>query len=171
VRPTSVKPEMRAFQGRARVFESDQEGLQAVQSGRIRAGDVMVIRYEGPRGAPGMKEVMLSTDVLYQKGLDSSVGLVTDGRFSGFNRGAIIGHVSPEAATGGLIAFVRDGDLIQVDIPKRRLELLVPDAELQQRRKGWKAPAAKVSSGILAAYALLAEPAHKGAAFRARYDS
>jgi dihydroxy-acid dehydratase len=170
VRPTSVKPEMRAFQGMARVFESDQQGLQAVQSGRIRAGDVMVIRYEGPRGAPGMKEVMLSTDVLFQKGLDSSVGLITDGRFSGFNRGAIIGHVSPEAAAGGLIAVVRDGDRIQVDIPHRKLELLVPEAELQERKKVWKAPAPKITSGILAAYALLAEPAHKGAAFRARYE-
>jgi dihydroxy-acid dehydratase len=168
VRPTAVKPEMRVFQGRARVFESDQEGLKAVQSGRIKPGDVMVIRYEGPKGAPGMKEVMLSTDVLYQKGLDSSVGLITDGRFSGFNRGAIVGHVSPEAAAGGLIAVVRDGDQILVDIPKRKLELLVPEAELQNRLKGWQPPPPKVKSGILAAYALLAEPAHRGAAFRAR---
>ena len=168
VRPTSVKPEMRTFRGRARVFESDQEGLKAVQSGRIRAGDVMVIRYEGPKGAPGMKEVMLSTDVLYQKGLDSSVGLITDGRFSGFNRGAIVGHVSPEAAAGGPIAVVRDGDPILVDIPNRKLELLVPEAELRKRLEDWVPPPPKVSGGILAAYALLAEPAHRGAAFRAR---
>jgi dihydroxy-acid dehydratase len=106
--------------------------------------------------------------VLYQKGLDSSVGLITDGRFSGFNRGAIVGHVSPEAAAGGLIAVVRDGDQILVDIPKRKLELLVPEAELQNRLKGWQPPPPKVKSGILAAYALLAEPAHRGAAFRAR---
>jgi dihydroxy-acid dehydratase len=169
VRPTSVKPEMRTFRGRARVFESDQEGLKAVQSGQIEAGDVMVIRYEGPKGAPGMKEVMLSTDVLYQKGLDSSVGLITDGRFSGFNRGAIVGHVSPEAAAGGPIAVVRDGDPILVDIPNRKLELLVPQADLQKRFEEWVPPPPKVSGGILAAYALLAEPAHRGAAFRARY--
>lgn len=168
VRPTAVKPEMRVFQGRARVFESDQAGLKAVQSGQIEPGDVMVIRYEGPKGAPGMKEVMLSTDVLYQKGLDASVGLITDGRFSGFNRGAIVGHVSPEAAAGGLIAVVRDGDQILVDIPRRKLELLVPEVELQKRLKGWRPPPAKVRSGILAAYTLLAEPAHRGAAFKVR---
>jgi dihydroxy-acid dehydratase len=112
---------------------------------------------------------MLSTDVLYQKGLDSSVGLITDGRFSGFNRGAIVGHVSPEAAAGGPIAVVRDGDPILVDIPNRKLELLVPQADLQKRFEEWVPPPPKVSGGILAAYALLAEPAHRGAAFRARY--
>jgi len=171
VRPTSVKPEMRVFEGLARVFESDQEGLRAVQDGRIKPGDVMVIRYEGPRGAPGMKEVMLSTDILYQTGLDNSVGLITDGRFSGFNRGAIVGHVSPEAAAGGAIAVVKDGDRIKVDIPNRGLELGVSEQELGRRLEQWSPPPAKCTSGILAAYALLAEPAHEGAAFRARYEN
>jgi dihydroxy-acid dehydratase len=169
VRPTSVKPEMRVFEGRARVFETDQDGLRAVQEGRIKPGDVMVIRYEGPKGAPGMKEVMLSTDVLYQTGLDSSVGLITDGRFSGFNRGAIVGHVSPEAAVGGVIAVVEDGDRIKVDIPNRKLQLHVSERKIAGRLERWSPPPAKVTGGILAAYSLLAEPAHKGAAFQARY--
>jgi len=166
VRQTSVMPAMRVFQGSARVFDSDQAGLKAIQDGSIAAGDVMVVRYEGPRGAPGMKEIMLSTDALYIKGLADSVGLITDGRFSGFNRGPIVGHVSPEAAVGGPIAVVRDGDPILVDIPNRKLELMLAQTDLANRLKGWRPRPPKTDSGILGAYALLAEPAHRGAAFK-----
>ena len=166
VRQTSVIPEMRVFKGTARVFDNDQEGLRAIQDGNIKAGDVMVVRYEGPKGAPGMKEIMLSTDALYIKGLANSVGLITDGRFSGFNRGPIVGHVSPEAAVGGPIAVVRDGDPILVDIPNRKLELMISSTELDNRLKNWSPRPPKTDSGILGAYAILSEPAHKGAAFK-----
>jgi len=169
-RQTAMIPEMRVFQGRAKVFDSDQEGLTAIQEGRIKAGDIMVVRYEGPKGAPGMKEIMLSTDALYVKGLANSVGLVTDGRFSGFNRGPIVGHVSPEAAVGGPIAVVQDGDPILVDIPNRKLELMIADSELGNRLKNWSPRPSKTDNGILGAYAMLAEPAHKGAAFKVRCD-
>jgi len=166
VRQTAMRPEMRVFKGRARVFNSDQEGFRTIQDGDIKTGDVMVVRYEGPRGAPGMKEIMLSTDALYVKGLADSVGLITDGRFSGFNRGPIVGHVSPEAAVGGPIAVVREGDPILVDIPNRKLELLIADTELSNRLKAWRPHPPKTDRGILGAYAILSEPAHKGAAFK-----
>lgn len=169
VRQTAMRPEMRVFRGSARVFDSDQEGLKAIQSGKIKPGDLMVIRYEGPKGAPGMKEVMLSTDALYIKRLADTVGLITDGRFSGFNRGPIVGHVSPEAAVGGPIAVVQDGDPILVDIPNRKLELLISNSELDKRLKNWKPRPAKTDRGILGAYAVLSEPAHKGAAFRVHH--
>ena len=170
VRQTAMRPEMRVFKGSARVFDSDQEGLKAIQSGKIKPGDLMVIRYEGPKGAPGMKEVMLSTDALYIKRLADTVGLITDGRFSGFNRGPIVGHVSPEAAVGGPIAVVQDGDPILVDIPNRKLELLISNSELDKRLKNWSPRPVKTDRGILGAYAVLSEPAHKGAAFRVHYN-
>lgn len=166
VRQTAMKPGMRVFKGPARVFDSDQEGLRAIQDGNIKTGDVMVIRYEGPKGAPGMKEIMLSTDALYVSGLAESVGLITDGRFSGFNRGPIVGHVSPEAAVGGPIAVVRDGDPILVDIPNRKLELMISKTELDKRLKNWNPHPAKTDRGILGVYAMLSEPAHQGAAFK-----
>lgn len=167
-RQTAIKPEMMVFKGKARVFNSDQEGLKAIQSGKINRGDIMVIRYEGPVGAPGMKEIMLSTDALYIKKLDTSVALITDGRFSGFNRGPIIGHISPEAAIGGPIAVVKDGDNILIDIPNRKLELLIDKIELSTRLKKWKAPKPKEDRGILGAYAVLTEPSHRGAAFKVK---
>jgi len=170
VRQTAMRPEMRVFKGSARVFDSDQEGLKAIQGGKIKSGDLMVIRYEGPKGAPGMKEVMLSTDALYIKRLADTVGLITDGRFSGFNRGPIVGHVSPEAAVGGPIAVVQDGDPILVDIPNRKLELLISNSELDKRLKNWKPRPVKTDRGILGAYAVLSEPAHKGAAFRVHHN-
>jgi len=166
VRQTAMRPEMRVFKGLARVFDSDQEGLKAIQGGDIKAGDVMVIRYEGPKGAPGMNEIMLSTDALYISELAESVGLITDGRFSGFNRGPIVGHVSPEAAVGGPIAVVRDGDPILVDIPNRKLELMISNTELDNRLKNWSPRPPKTDRGILGAYAILSEPAHQGAAFK-----
>jgi len=167
-RQTAIKPEMMVFKGKARVFDSDQEGLKAIQSGKINRGDVMVIRYEGPVGAPGMKEIMLSTDALYIHKLDISVALITDGRFSGFNRGPIIGHVSPEAAIGGPIAVVKNGDNILIDIPNRKLELLIDKTELSTRLKKWKAPKPKEDRGILGTYAALTEPSHRGAAFKVK---
>jgi len=169
-RQTAMIPEMKVFKGSARVFDSDQEGLRAIQYGDIKAGDLMVIRYEGPKGAPGMKEVMLSTDALYVSKLADSVGLITDGRFSGFNRGPIVGHVSPEAAVGGPIAVVQDGDPILVDIPNRKLQLLISDTELENRLKKWSPRPPKTDKGILGAYAILSEPADKGAAFRVHHN-
>ena len=170
VRQTAMRPEMRVFKGSARVFDSDQEGLRAIQEGDIKPGVLMVIRYEGPKGAPGMKEIMLSTDALHVKGLADSVGLITDGRFSGFNRGPIVGHVSPEAAVGGPIAVVQDGDPILIDIPKRKLELLISNTTLNKRLMNWSPRPAKTDRGILGAYAILSEPAHKGAAFRVHHN-
>lgn len=167
-RQTAIKSEMMVFTGKARVFNSDQEGLKAIQNGKINKGDIMVIRYEGPVGAPGMKEIMLSTDALYIKKLDTAVALITDGRFSGFNRGPIIGHISPEAAIGGPIAVVENGDNILIDIPNRKLELLIDKIELSTRLKKWKAPKPKEDRGILGAYAVLAEPSHRGAAFKVK---
>jgi len=170
VRQTAMRPEMRVFKGSARVFDSDQEGLRAIQDGDIKAGDVIIIRYEGPKGAPGMNEIMLSTDALYILGLAESVGLITDGRFSGFNRGPIVGHVSPEAAVGGPIAVVQDGDPILVDIPNRKLELMISNTELDNRLKSWSPRPPKTDRGILGAYAVLSEPAHQGAAFKVHYS-
>ena len=167
-RQTAIKPEMLVFKGKARVFSSDQEGLKAIQSGEIKKGDIMVIRYEGPVGAPGMKEIMLSTDALHVMQMDTSVALITDGRFSGFNRGPIIGHISPEAATGGPIAVIEEGDNILIDIPNRKLELLIDDSELNERLNRWTAPKPKEERGILGAYAALTEPSHKGAAFKVK---
>lgn len=166
VRHTAIKDDMKVFKGKAKVFHNDQAGLEAINKGNIKSGDIMVIRYEGPKGAPGMKEIMLSSDALYSKGLDKSVGLITDGRFSGFNRGPIIGHVSPEAAVGGPLAIVQDGDTILVDIPNRKLDILISQEELNNRIENWTPPQKKYTKGILDSYALLAEPAEKGAAFK-----
>lgn len=162
-RPSSFKPEILSFSGRARCFESDEAAYQAIIAGAIKPGDAVVVRYEGPRGAPGMREVMLSTDALYGLGLDATVPLLTDGRFSGFTRGAAIGHLAPEAMAGGPIALVQDGDVIEFDVRERRLTLRVEDAELERRRQAWKAPAPKVKSGILALYAALTGQADTGA--------
>jgi len=167
-RQTAIKPEMLVFKGKARIFNSDQKGLKAIQGGDIKKGDIIVIRYEGPVGAPGMKEIMLSTDALHVMQMDTSVALITDGRFSGFNRGPIIGHISPEAAIGGPIAVIEEGDDILIDIPNRKLELLINDFELNERLKKWTAPKPKEVRGILGAYAALTEPSHKGAAFKAK---
>ncbi|MDI6870985.1 MAG: dihydroxy-acid dehydratase [Bacillota bacterium] len=163
-RPSSFKPGMFTFTGRAKVFDSDEAAFQAIRGGEIEGGTVVVVRYEGPAGAPGMREVMLSTDALFGMGLDSSVALITDGRFSGFTRGAAVGHVAPEAMAGGTIALVQDGDTIDLDLPNRRLHLRVSDEELARRRAQWKRPEPKVTQGILAIYAALAGEAQTGAA-------
>ncbi|EPZ54576.1 dehydratase family protein [[Clostridium] sordellii ATCC 9714] len=135
---------MKYFRGVAKVFSNDFEALKAIQDGKIVAGDVIVIRYEGCKGAPGMKEVMLSTDALVAFGLDKSVGLVTDARFSGFNYGAIVGHVCPEAYDGGPIALVENGDMIVVDVKNGIIEVEISDEELDKRYKNWVRPEPKV---------------------------
>jgi dihydroxy-acid dehydratase len=165
-RQSAMKPEMLVHSGPARVFNSDQEGLAAITNGTIRKGDVMVIRYEGVAGAPGLKEVMLSTDALYGRGLDGDIALITDGRFSGFNRGAIIGHITPEAMHGGPIALIEEGDRIEINIPRRTLHLAVPERELERRRQSWSAPPPKTDRGILALYAAASHTPSKGAAMQ-----
>jgi len=151
--------------GPARVFENMEDAVRALLEDRVQRGDVLVVRCEGPKGGPGMREMHQITSILVGMGLDEHCGLVTDGRFSGSTRGPCIGHISPEAAEGGPIAFVRDGDRIAYDIPNRRLDLLVPEEELARRRAAWRPPERRLK-GILARYALLAESASKGAVLR-----
>jgi len=165
-RTSAIRKEMQVHRGPARTFDGDQAAWEAIVAGKINPGDVMVVRYEGPKGAPGMKETMLSTDALYSVGLEGSVALITDGRFSGFNRGPIVGHVCPEAMEGGVIALIEEGDRIEINIPERRLSLEVSEAELEKRRAAWQPPPPKTSSGFLALYAQLTLPADQGAAMQ-----
>jgi dihydroxy-acid dehydratase len=167
-RPTSFKKEMLKHTGPARVFDSDEEALQAIYDRRVQRGDVIVIRYEGPKGAPGMREMMLSTDALVGMGLDREIALITDGRFSGFTQGTAIGHVAPEAMAGGPIAVVRDGDIIAIDILNRSLTIRLTDAEINTRLKVWKAPEPKVKKGVLTIYSRLVEQADGGATIDTR---
>ena len=164
VKQGAVAPEMMHHVGPARCFNSEEDAIAAIQGGKIKAGDVVVIRYEGPKGGPGMREMLAPTSSLTGMGLGSSVALITDGRFSGATRGAAIGHVSPEAAAGGLIALVRDGDTVDVDIAGRALNLRVDEAELAKRRAAWKAPT-KELSGYLKRYAKLVTSGSRGAVF------
>jgi len=163
VKQSGVAPDMMKRTLTAHVFESEEEGSAAILGGKIKKGEVIVIRYEGPRGGPGMREMLAPTSAVVGMGLDHDVALITDGRFSGGTRGAAIGHVSPEAAEGGMIALVRNGDRIEIDIPGRRLELLVPEDELAKRRKAWRAPKPKVTTGYLARYARMVRSAGTGA--------
>ncbi len=151
------------FRGRARVFESEESALAAILDGRIVKGDVIVIRYEGPRGGPGMREMLSPTSAVMGRGLGGDVALVTDGRFSGGSHGFVVGHVCPEAFEGGPIALVRDGDPIRIDAERRRIELAVPAAELARRRKAWRRPKPRYRRGVLAKYARLVRPASEGA--------
>ena len=164
VKQGAVKPEMMDFTGTARVFDGEQPACDAILGGEIKAGDVVVIRYEGPKGGPGMPEMLAPTAAIVGKGLDGNVALITDGRFSGASRGAAIGHVSPEAAEGGLIAFVEDGDKIHIDIPNRSLTLLVDDAVLEERKKKGILPP-KELDGYLKRYAKLVTSSNTGAVF------
>jgi dihydroxy-acid dehydratase len=149
--------------GPARVFDDEQSALQAILDGKIKAGDVMVLRYLGPKGGPGMPEMLAPTGALIGAGLGESVGLITDGRFSGGTWGMVVGHVAPEAAAGGTIAFVNEGDSITIDAHKLVLELNVPEAELAKRREGWKPPAPRYTRGVQAKFAFNASSASSGA--------
>lgn len=155
--------ELDVFEGRARVFDDEQQALRALFDHNIEAGDVVVIRYEGPKGGPGMREMLAITAAIKGVGLGKDVLLVTDGRFSGGTTGLCIGHVAPEAAHGGAIGLVADGDAIRVDIPQRRLDLLVDDAELERRRDAWAPPPPRYPTGALAKYAALVGSAESGA--------
>ncbi len=162
-RATSFPKEMLCHRGPARVFESDQDAWRAVRENRIQKGDVVLVRYEGPQGAPGMLEVMLALDALVGKGLDRHVAVVTDGRFSGFAHGAAIGHVAPEAMAGGPIGIVRDGDMIEFDVPERRLHLCVDNDEIKRRMSEWHPPEPKITKGLLTVYSRLSTQANYGA--------
>jgi len=166
IKAAGVAPSMMTFRGPAVIFESQEEALTGILEGGVKAGDVVVIRYEGPRGGPGMQEMLAPTSAIAGRGLGESVALITDGRFSGATRGGSIGHVSPEAAAGGPIGLVRQGDTIEIDIPNRKLNLLVSDADLLERRKSWKRPAPKVNHGYLARYAAAVTSADTGAVLR-----
>lgn len=163
VKRSAVVPEMMVHEGPARVFDCEEDAIAAIKGGRIVAGDVVVIRYEGPKGGPGMREMLNPTSAIAGMGLGSSVALITDGRFSGASRGASIGHVCPEAAVGGPIALVKEGDLIKINIPENKLELAVSDEELAVRRAEWKPREPKVTTGYLARYAKMVSDSCKGA--------
>ena len=163
VKRSAVVPEMMVHEGPARVFDCEEDAITAIKGGKIVAGDVVVIRYEGPKGGPGMREMLNPTSAIAGMGLGSSVALITDGRFSGASRGASIGHVCPEAAVGGPIALVKEGDLIRINIPENKLELAVSDEELAARRAEWKPKEPKVTTGYLARYAKMVSDSCKGA--------
>jgi dihydroxy-acid dehydratase len=163
VKRSAVVPEMMKHEGPARVFDCEEDAIAAIKGGKIVAGDVVVIRYEGPKGGPGMREMLNPTSAIAGMGLGSSVALITDGRFSGASRGASIGHVSPEAAVGGPIAFVEEGDMISIDIPNYSINLKVSDEELARRKAAWKPKEPKVKTGYLARYAKMVTSANRGA--------
>ena len=163
VKRSAVVPEMQVHEGPARVFDCEEDAIEAIRGGKIVAGDVVVIRYEGPKGGPGMREMLNPTSAIAGMGLGSTVALITDGRFSGASRGASIGHVSPEAAEGGPIALVEEGDLIRINIPEHKLEVVVSDEELARRKAAWTPREPKVTTGYLKRYAKMVSSANKGA--------
>lgn len=163
VKRSAVAPEMLVHSGPAKVFDSEEEAIDAIYKGKIVKGDVVVIRYEGPKGGPGMREMLSPTSAICGMGLDKDVALITDGRFSGATRGAAIGHVSPEAVEGGPIAFVKDGDIIEIDIVNGILNIKVSDEEMAKRREGWKPNEPKVKTGYLRRYSKLVSSAMQGA--------
>ena len=166
VKVAGVADSMRRFTGPARVFDSEEETMAAIMEGRVAPGDVVVVRYEGPKGGPGMREMLTPTSVLCGKGLDLDCALITDGRFSGGTRGLCIGHVSPEAAEGGPLGLVREGDRIEIDLDKKSIDLLVGKEELAGRRKEWKRPEPHIKEGYMARYAAMVTGAASGAVFR-----
>lgn len=163
VKRSAVVPEMMVHEGPARVFDCEEDAIKAIKGGKIVAGDVVVIRYEGPKGGPGMREMLNPTSAIAGMGLGSSVALITDGRFSGASRGASIGHVSPEAAVGGPIALIEEGDIISINIPENTINVKVSDEELAKRKENWKPKEPKVKTGYLARYASMVTSADKGA--------
>ena len=170
VKRSAVVPEMMVHEGPARVFDSEEDAIEAILGGKIVDGDVVVIRYEGPKGGPGMREMLNPTSAIAGMGLGSTVALITDGRFSGASRGASIGHVSPEAAVGGPIALVEEGDIIKINIPEMKLELDVSDEVLEERRKNWTPREPKVTTGYLARYAQMVTSGNRGAILEIKND-
>ena len=166
VKQSAVAPDMKVNEGKARVFDSEEEAFDAILGGKIQAGDVVVIRYEGPKGGPGMREMLSPTSAIVGMGLDKSVALLTDGRFSGGTRGAAIGHISPEAAEGGPIGLIKEGDIIFIDIPNKKIELKVDNAELEKRKKAFTPRQPKITTGYLARYAKMVTSASTGAVFK-----
>ncbi len=163
VKRSAVAPEMLSHSGPARVFDCEEDAMEAILGGKINSGDVVVIRYEGPKGGPGMREMLNPTSAIMGMGLGESVALITDGRFSGATRGAAIGHVSPEAAVGGPIALIKEGDLISIDIPANKIDVEVSEEEMQKRKSEWKPRAPKITTGYLARYASLVTSGNTGA--------
>lgn len=165
-KPAAIVNELQIFEGRSRCFDSEEEANEAILQGRVREGEVVVIRYEGPKGGPGMREMYKAMKFIYGRGLALKCALITDGRFSGTNNGCFVGHISPEAAEGGPLAAVKDGDIITIDIPARKLHLHVSEEEIKARLAKWKRPEPKFRKGYLALYSQLAESADKGAVIR-----
>ena len=161
-KPGAIDPSMHRFVGKAKCYNSEEEAEEAILGGKIQAGDVVVIRYEGPKGGPGMREMFKAMKYMYGVGLSKSAALITDGRFSGTNNGCFVGHISPEAAEGGPIAIVHDGDLVEIDVDSKKLELLVPQEEIEARLKQWKRPEPKFKKGWLGLYCKLAASGSEG---------
>ncbi len=151
------------FTGKARVFDSEEDALKRILDGTVKKGDVIVIRYEGPKGGPGMREMLAPTSAVMGKGLGKDVALITDGRFSGGSHGFVVGHITPEAQVGGPLAIVKDGDSITIDAQKRQINLGIPAAEIKKRLAKWKAPKPRYTKGVLAKYAMLVNSASEGA--------
>ncbi|HGJ65901.1 TPA: dihydroxy-acid dehydratase, partial [bacterium] len=163
VKQGAVKENMMKYTGPAKVYDGEEIAMRAILNDDVKPGDIVVIRYEGPKGGPGMREMLLPTATIVGKGLSDSVALITDGRFSGGTRGPCIGHVSPEAMEGGLIAIVKDGDMISIDIPNRKLDLLISEDEIKDRLAKWSPPEPKIKTGYLSRYAKLVKSAGTGA--------
>jgi dihydroxy-acid dehydratase len=163
VKQAAVSPKMMKFSGKAKIFNREEEAMQAILKNRIHKGEVIVIRYEGPAGGPGMREMLAPTSAIVGMGLAESVALITDGRFSGGTKGPCIGHVSPEASAGGPIAILKDGDIIDIDIPNRKLSVHLTKQEIDKRLKNFKPLAPKIKTGYLARYSRLVSSAHTGA--------
>jgi dihydroxy-acid dehydratase len=166
VKQSAVSREMLRHDGPARVFESEEEATEAIMNGKINRGDVLIIRYEGPKGGPGMREMLTPTSAIAGMGLDGHVALITDGRFSGGTRGASIGHVSPEAMEGGPIAIITDGDRIMIDIPNKEVRIFLSEQEIQERLSTWSPPDPKITRGYMYRYAQNVSSASDGAIFR-----
>jgi dihydroxy-acid dehydratase len=166
VKQSAVSQKMMKFEGKAKVFNSEEEGMKAILNGKIKAGDVVVIRYEGPKGGPGMREMLSPTAAIAGMGLSESVALITDGRFSGGTRGPCIGHVSPEAMEGGTIAILKDGDRIRIDIQKRKIDVVLSDREIKDRLSRWKPLKPKITKGYLSRYAKMVSSAGSGAVMK-----
>lgn len=166
VKQSAVSQNMMKFEGTAKVYNSEEEGMKAIMNGAIKSGDVVIIRYEGPKGGPGMREMLSPTAAIAGMGLSQSVALITDGRFSGGTRGPCIGHISPEAMEGGVIGILKDGDRIKIDIPKRKIDVLLTDKEIKERLKKWKPLRPKITKGYLARYARMVSSAGSGAVMK-----